>query len=118
MSAYIHKTDRRLRVRSDYILRNPQQVEQLIDQLKQIEAIDTISHKRFAGSVAITFNSSEMSADDLLETVESHGWLRSEQRHAFVENAVKNGSKTLVKGIAALALRQLVGPTLAKALPI
>ncbi|WP_298444958.1 hypothetical protein [uncultured Ferrimonas sp.] len=117
MSTYIHKTERRLRIRSEYILQHPQQVAEFIQQLNEIEAITTIRHKKFAGSVAIQFNSDELSADDLLETVESHGWLRTEQRSALVENAVKSGSRTLVKGVAMLALKQVMGPTLVRAMP-
>ncbi|QIZ76228.1 hypothetical protein [Ferrimonas lipolytica] len=117
MATYIHKTAQRLRIRSEYILQHPNEVHALIEQLNAIEAVETVSHKRYAGSVAITFDGTEISADDLLETVESHGWLRSEEKSAFVENAVKSGSKTLVKGVAVMALKQLMGPVLSRAMP-
>ncbi|TKB56872.1 hypothetical protein FCL42_06525 [Ferrimonas aestuarii] len=116
MSTYIHKTQKRLRIRSEYILRHPQEVAELIEQLQQVDAIQSVTHKRFAGSVAIVFDDQQMDADTLLETVESHGWLRSENHAAFVENAVKSGSKTLVKGVAMMALKRAAGPVLSRAL--
>ncbi|SDI97602.1 hypothetical protein SAMN04488540_104131 [Ferrimonas sediminum] len=116
MSTYIHKTERRLRVRSEFILNHPEQVAELIEQLNEIDAVLGVTHKRYAGSVAIVFDHNEIDADSLLETVESHGWLRSQQRSAFVENAVKNGSKTLVKGVAMMALKRAIGPTVVRAL--
>ncbi|WP_417348283.1 hypothetical protein [Ferrimonas sp.] len=116
MSTYIHKTDRRLRIRSDYILNNPAEVQALADQLRQIDAVLEVRHRRYAGSVTLMFDHNELTADDLLETVESHGWLRSDSRNAFVENAVRSGSRSLMKGVAVLALKRLVGPGMIKAL--
>ncbi|BDY03793.1 hypothetical protein [Ferrimonas sp. YFM] len=116
MSTYIHKTDRRLRIRSDYVLNNPAEVQGLVEQLRQIDAVLEVRHRRYAGSVTLIFDHNELTADDLLETVESHGWLRSDSRSAFVENAVRSGSRSLVKGVAVLALKRLMGPTVVKAL--
>ncbi len=72
MNTYIHKTNQRLRVRSDFIRQNPNSVNELIADLEQIDAIGMIKHKRFAGSVAINFDDKELDCDSLLEILEGH----------------------------------------------
>ncbi|WP_028766424.1 HMA2 domain-containing protein [Shewanella fidelis] len=114
MSVYIHKTKQRLRVRSAFIRNNRAEVEALLHQLQQIEAVKHIKHKLHAGSVAITFDDKEIGCEDLLKIVESHGWLEQDQPRNFIENAAIIGTKTLVKGIAGIALSRLVGPSVSR----
>lgn len=116
MNTYIHKTEKRLRVRSDYIRQNPEQVANLIEQLSEIEAIETIKHKRHAGSVAIHFEPKELDCESLLETLESHGWTQSLEKTSALENAVVKGTKTFAKGLAVLALKRAVSPTIGRVL--
>ena len=114
MSIYIHKTKQRLRVRSEYIRNNKAKVVELIDQLNAIDAVRHIKHQHHAGSVAITFDHNELDCENLLEILESHGWLEETGRSSFVENAVAAGTKTLVKGMASIALSRLVGPSISR----
>ncbi|MCJ8350685.1 HMA2 domain-containing protein [Moritella sp.] len=114
MNTYIHKTSQRLRVRSDYIRHNPKAVMALIEQLQQIDAITNIKHKYHAGSVAIHFDREELDCDSLLEILETHEWTKSDEKPSFVENAVVNGTKTLTKGLATMALKRLVGPSVSR----
>ncbi|MDA0149033.1 HMA2 domain-containing protein [Vibrio sp. LaRot3] len=114
MNTYIHKTNQRLRVRSDYIKEHTNEVSDLIEQLEQIDAISEIKHKKYAGSVAITFDANELDCDSVLEILESHGWLRSNAKPSFIENAVVSGTKTFAKGMAGIALSRLVGPSVSR----
>ncbi|NKF49063.1 hypothetical protein G3R49_00540 [Shewanella sp. WXL01] len=114
MNCYIHKTDKRLRVRSDFIRKNPLEVAKLIEQLEEVDAVQHIKHQKYAGSVAITFDDQEISCDDLLEILQSHQWLQEEGKSSFVESAVVAGTKTLVKGITGIALSRLVGPSISR----
>ena len=114
MNTYIHKTQQRLRIRSDFIRQQPSQVVELIAELEQIDAIHTIKHKRHAGSVAITFDAKELDCDSLLEILESHHWTRGQDKPSFIENAVSKGTKTFAKGMAVMALKRLVNPTLSR----
>ncbi|GAB2645458.1 HMA2 domain-containing protein [Vibrio panuliri] len=114
MNTYIHKTNQRVRVRSDYIKEHKNDVIALISQLEQIDAIVAVKHKHHAGSVAITFDPNELDADSVLEILESHGWLRSNPKPSFVENAVISGTKTFAKGMAGMALSRLVGPSVSR----
>ena len=116
MSTYTHQTKNRLRVRSDFILDNPEDVAALVADIEKVPAITEVKHRRFSGSVTICFNDSEIDMDSLLEMVESHGWLKDRQRNDFVENAVRQGSKTLLKGVAVVALQQLVGASVVRML--
>lgn len=116
MNTYIHKTNQRLRVRSDFIKQHPKAVSTLIEQLEKIDAITIIKYKKYAGSVAITFNANELDCDSLLEIVESHGWLKSNPKPSFIENAVVNGTKTFAKGMAGIALQRVVGPSISRAI--
>ncbi|WP_299020388.1 HMA2 domain-containing protein [uncultured Photobacterium sp.] len=110
MQPYIHRTANRLRIRSDFIRDNPKEVKHLVEKLQQIEGIVSVRHKKYAGSVALVFDSQVVDADVLMETVESHGWLRSAQRKELVENAVRVGTRSLCRGMAMMVLRKTLGP--------
>lgn len=114
VNTYIHKTNQRLRVRSDYIKNNTLNVSNLIKQLEDIDAITAIKHKKYAGSVAISFNAHQLDCESLLEILESHHWLQSSDRTSFIENAVVSGTKTIAKGLAGMALKQLLGPSISR----
>jgi hypothetical protein len=86
----------------------------LIEQLQQIDAITNIKHKCYAGSVAINFDREELDCDSLLEILETHEWTKSDEKLSFVENAVANGTKTLTKGLATMALKRLVGTSVSR----
>ncbi len=116
MNTYIHKTAQRLRVRSDFIRQNPQQVADLIAQLTEIDAITNVKHKRYAGSVALCFDGTELDCEELLELLDSHGWTKATTKASFIENAVVNGTKTLAKGMTMMALKRLLGVSLSRAL--
>ncbi|MTI13708.1 HMA2 domain-containing protein [Sansalvadorimonas verongulae] len=118
MTTYIHQTDGRLRIRSEFILEHPADVEKLIEKMSGIPAIREVRHRRFAGSVTIRYDHHELDGESVMDMVESHGWLRSQQRSAFVENAVRSGSKTLLKGVTVMALKQMVNPSLLRAFSI
>ncbi|MCV3263430.1 hypothetical protein OGZ01_12810 [Vibrio harveyi] len=83
MNTYIHKTNHRLRVRSDYIKDHPKEVEELICQLEEIDAVREVKHKKYAGSVAISFDSRELDCDSLMEILESHHWTQSSEKAFF-----------------------------------
>lgn len=114
MNTYIHQTNQRLRVRSDFIRQNPDAVKELIADLKQIDAIGAIKHKRYAGSVAISFDDNELDCESLLEILDSHGWTRASSSPTFIENAVTKGTKTFARGMAVMALKRLVGPSVSR----
>ena len=111
MNTYIHKSNQRLRVRSDFIKDNPDAVISLIEQLKQIDAIQQIKHKVYAGSVAIQFDKSELDCESLLEILQSHGWANSNEKPSLVEKAMVTGTKTVIKGAATIALNRILGAT-------
>ncbi|WP_244204671.1 HMA2 domain-containing protein [Vibrio rhodolitus] len=114
MNTYIHKTNQRVRVRSDFIKEHQKEVASLISQLEQIDAITEIKHKKHAGSVAISFDPNELDTESVMEILESHGWLKSNPKPSFVENAVISGTKTFAKGMAGIALSRLVGPSVSR----
>jgi hypothetical protein len=110
MNTYIHKTEQRLRVRSDFIKNNPEDVKQLILALEKIDAIQSVKHQTHAGSVAIKFDKKELDCEMLLEILESNHWTKSEHQNFFIENAAINGTKSLLKGVATIALTRMFGP--------
>lgn len=116
MNTYIHKTECRLRIRSDFIRNHSEDVENLIKDLNEIDAIQAIKHKRYAGSVAIKFDSSELNCESLLEILDSHGWTNAEEKNFFIENAAISGTKSLVKGAATIALSRFIAPSVSRLL--
>ncbi|AKJ43096.1 Uncharacterised protein [Pragia fontium] len=114
-SPYIHQTQNRVRIRSDYIQHHAAEVSALIEKLEQVPGIKEIQYRRYAGSVAIRFDSQILSAAALLETVESYGWLENVEERDFINNAVRLGAKTLLKGIALTTLKRTLGGSLVSA---
>ncbi len=118
MNTYIHKTENRLRIRSDFIKNNSVEVEKLICDLNKIDAISDIKFKKHAGSVAIKFDGKEISNEQLLDILQSHNWTRNDERNFFIENAAIKGTKSLIKGGVTIAISRLVGPSLGRLLNI
>ncbi|WP_240432768.1 MULTISPECIES: HMA2 domain-containing protein [Vibrio] len=116
MNTYIHKTNQRVRVRSDYIRNHPKTVMNLLEQLEEIDAINKITYRKHAGSVAIHFDDKELDCESLIEILESHNWMQSTHKPSFIENAAISGTKTLAKSIAGIALSRLVGPSISRAI--
>ncbi|CAM3624384.1 hypothetical protein VA7868_02480 [Vibrio aerogenes CECT 7868] len=116
MNTYIHKTDQRLRVRSDFIRNNPQQIEEDIKKLQQMEAIAAVKHKVYAGSVAVRFDHQKMTCEALLEILSGYGWTQVDQKQFFIENAAVKGTKSVAKGLVALAFTRLVVPSVTRLL--
>lgn len=114
-SPYVHQTQNRVRIRSDYIQQHAAEVTDLIAKLELVPGITEIQYRRYAGSVAIRFDSKVISAAALLETVESYGWLENSEERDFINNAVRLGAKTLLKGIALTTLKRTLGGSLASA---
>ncbi|MBK5073342.1 hypothetical protein I2494_12760 [Budviciaceae bacterium BWR-B9] len=114
-SPYVHQTQNRVRIRSDYIQQHAAEVTDLIAKLELVPGIKEIQYRRYAGSVAIRFDSKVISAAALLETVESYGWLENSEERDFINNAVRLGAKTLLKGIALTTLKRTLGGSLVSA---
>ncbi len=88
----------------------------LLEQLEEIDAINKITYRKHAGSVAIHFDDKELDCESLIEILESHNWMQSTQKPSFIENAAISGTKTLAKSIAGIALSRLVGPSISRAI--
>ncbi|WP_223881619.1 HMA2 domain-containing protein [Affinibrenneria salicis] len=116
MVPYIHQTQGRIRVRSDFIRHSPASVEQVINQLTAMDGIRDIQYKRYAGSVAILFDHRMINAETLLATAQSAGWLQQKDDPAMVDSAVRRGTQTLLKGLAVMTLKRTLGHTLTRIL--
>jgi len=114
MNTYIHKTEKRLRIRSDFIRNNTNAVKTLINDLNKIDAINDIRHKQYAGSVALSFDKKELDCDSLLEILQSHHWTDQSDKPSFIENAVATGTKTLTKSATGLALKYVLGASVSR----
>ncbi|RLM20087.1 hypothetical protein BIY29_15775 [Brenneria alni] len=118
MTPYLHQTQNRIRVRSDYIQRNPKQVAQVVMQLGLMEGVQAVTHRLYAGSVAICFDSQKVSVDQLLEKFEQLGWLRSAKDKDYINSTIRRGAKTLLKGLAIGALKRTVGGPIITAMSV
>lgn len=61
-----------------------------------------MTHKRYAGSVAIQFDNHELDSKNLLDILDSNRWLQSDGRPSFIENAVVSGTKTFTRRMVGL----------------
>ena len=114
MAPYLHQTQNRLRVRSDFILRNPQQVALQLAQLKGVAGVKEVIYRRYAGSVAVRFDESRISGSALLAQMEGFGWLSVRKDNAYIDTTVRQLARGMVKGAAMLTLNALVKPSLLK----
>ncbi|EHM46883.1 hypothetical protein HMPREF0454_00752 [Hafnia alvei ATCC 51873] len=115
MSPYLHQTQNRIRVRSDFIQRNPELVKQAINELEKTDGIEEITHRLYAGSVAIRFDSKQMKATALLSQIEALGWLSVQKDKDYIDSTIRRSAKSLLKGIAILTLKRTVGGPLISA---
>ncbi len=116
MKPFIHSTANRIRVRSDFIRTNPKLVSAQIDEMKDLAGIVDISFKRYAGSVAIVFDNKLNSAEDIMLMVEDSKWLSVTASDELVSSLTRNYAKKICKGVAMLALRKTLTPSLLKAI--
>ncbi|KFC87328.1 MULTISPECIES: HMA2 domain-containing protein [Hafnia] len=115
MSPYLHQTQNRIRVRSDFIQRNPKQIKEAIKQLQATDGIEEITHRLYAGSVAIRFDSKQVKAATLLAQIEGMGWLSVQKDKDYIDSTIRRSAVSLVKGIAILTLKRTVGGPLVSA---
>lgn len=111
MTPYLHQTPNRIRIRSSWIQRHPQDVTRLIETLQERDGINEIVHRLYAGSVAITFDPSKIDASALLTQLEQAQWLSSQKDKSYIENTLRVGAGHLLKTLAFSALKRTVsGP--------
>lgn len=102
MSPYLHQTENRLRIRSDFIRQHPQQVVRTISRLQTIDGVKNITHRVYAGSVAICFCSKQIAGNELLDKVKAEGWLTVTENRVYLDKSVRLCTRTLAKGLAVL----------------
>ncbi|MDX5629645.1 MULTISPECIES: HMA2 domain-containing protein [unclassified Brenneria] len=118
MKPYLHQTQNRIRVRSDFIQRNPKQVERVVRELSQQDGVQTVTHRVYAGSVAICFDRRRVAVDELLEKFERLGWLKAAEDQDYIDSTIRRGAKTLLKGLAIGALKRTVGGPIITAMSV
>ncbi|ATA23057.1 hypothetical protein BIY26_10435 [Brenneria goodwinii] len=118
MKPYLHQTQNRIRVRSDYIQRNPKQVARVVRELHLQDGVQEITHRLYAGSVAICFDSRKVAAGELLEKFERLGWLSAAKDRDYIDSTIRQGAKTLLKGLAIGALKRTVGGPIITAMSV
>ncbi|MCL2892591.1 MULTISPECIES: HMA2 domain-containing protein [Brenneria] len=118
MTPYLHQTQNRIRVRSDYIQRNPKQVARVVSQLGRQDGVHEVTHRIYAGSVAICFDSRKVAVDQLIEKFEQLGWLSSAKDRDYIDSTIRRGAKTLLKGLAIGALKRAVGGPIVTAMSV
>ncbi len=116
MSPYLHQTQNRIRIRSEYIQRNPERVTETIAQLRQIAGVQQITHRHYAGSVAICFDSKLLSGDTLLAHIEPAGWLSVARNQTYIDRSLHRYTRSLAKGLALMTLDMAIKGPLVKRL--
>ncbi|BBQ84848.1 MULTISPECIES: hypothetical protein [Enterobacteriaceae] len=109
MTPYLHQTPNRIRIRSSWIQRHPQDVTRLVDSLRARDGILDVVHRLYAGSVAVSFDPSRISASALLSELEQAQWLSSQKDKSYIENSLRVGAGHLLKTLAFGALKRTVG---------
>lgn len=109
MTPYLHQTPHRIRIRSSWIQRHPEEVLSLIKTLQARDGIKEIVHRLYAGSVAINFDPSQISASELLAELEHAQWLTNQKDKSYIENTLRVGAGHLLKTLAFGALKRTVG---------
>lgn len=114
MTPYLHQTQNRIRVRSDFILRNPDQVARELASIKGMDGVHEITHRRYAGSVAIRFDGARIDSKTLLSHIENLGWLSVQKDKVYIDTTVRQLTRTVAKGLAVMTFNMVVKPTMFK----
>ncbi|MGE0973198.1 hypothetical protein ACQFN5_28715 (plasmid) [Klebsiella sp. WOUb02] len=111
MSPYLHQTPNRIRIRSEYIQRNPDGVADTIAQLRQLAGVEEITHRLYAGSVTIIFDSKILTGNQLLAHIEPECWLSVARNKTYIDQSIHRYTRSLAKGLALMTLNVAIkGP--------
>lgn len=116
MKPFIHSTANRIRVRSDFIRQNPQLISEQLSEMKAQPGIVDISFKKYAGSVAIVFDNQLNSATSIMAFIEDSHWLSLTPKDELVGSLARSYTRSLCKGMAMLALRKTLAPSVLRAI--
>lgn len=114
MTPYLHQTQNRIRVRSDFILRNPELVAREVKTMEGMEGVLEVVHRRYAGSVAVRFDEQKISAKTLLARIEAESWLSVQKDKAYIDTTVRQLTRTVAKGLAVMTFNMVVKPSMLK----
>lgn len=108
MTPYLHQTPNRIRIRSEYIQRNPDGVVDTIAQLRQLAGVEEITHLLYAGSVTMIFDSKILTGNQLLARIESEGWLSFACNKTYIDQSIHRYTRSLAKGLALMTLNVMI----------
>ncbi|MBJ3814616.1 hypothetical protein F9C28_06675 [Shimwellia pseudoproteus] len=114
MSPYLHQTQNRIRVRSDFILRNPERVAREVAAMERMPGVLEVVHRRYAGSVAVRFDEHKISSATLLAKIESQNWLSVQKDQAYIDTTVRQLTRNVAKGLAVMTFNMVVKPSMLK----
>ncbi len=114
MTPYLHQTQNRIRVRSDFITRYPEIVGAQLEMLRQMAGVQDIVYRRYAGSVAIRFDSKVLPSTQLLQQIEQLSWLAIQKDREWIDGSIRQYSKVVAKGLALMAINAVVKAPLLK----
>ncbi|AFJ47896.1 hypothetical protein [Shimwellia blattae] len=114
MSPYLHQTQNRIRVRSDFILRNPGMVARQVATMEGMPGVLEVVHRRYAGSVAVRFDEHKISSKALLAHIEAEGWLSAQKDKAYIDTTVRHLTRHVAKGLAVMTFNMVVKPSMLK----
>lgn len=114
MTPYLHQTQNRLRVRSDFILNNPLLVAPQLEKLKSTGGVLEVTWRRYAGSVAVRFDPAKVAGSELLAQMETQGWLSIRRDNAYIDTTVRQFARGVMKGAAVMTLNMVIKPSLLK----
>lgn len=75
-------------------------VTETIAQLRQIAGVQEITHRHYAGSIAISFDSKMLSGDALLAHIEPTGWLSVARNQTYINRSLHHYRRSRAKGLA------------------
>lgn len=102
MSHYIHNVPGRLRVRSPFLKRNPEAIDELKKALSTLNGIATVDINPTTGSLLVNYNPAQARHADIVGILEQRGYFDAKKavtHDHYVKNFSVKAGETLTKAL-------------------
>ncbi|WP_434777858.1 HMA2 domain-containing protein [Neisseria sp. Ec49-e6-T10] len=113
MVPYLHHTQGRIRIRSEFIQKNPVLIKQHIQYISKLKGIREVLHRQRCGSVTILFDHHQVKDSHLLKKTEQFGWINADKQPDTINQTIQNGAKKAIKGIVLGSVKRSFGAPVA-----
>lgn len=110
MSYYVHNVPGRLRVKTPFAKKNPDNAAEIKMLLDSMEGIDSTAVNTVTGSVVINYDTAAVKSNDILDLLHSKGYFdinQAKTNEHYVHEAVARAGGVIGKAIFSIAVDKM-----------